>query len=135
MAIDRKIKVAGVSFDYRLLIIIPLALLIFSVSSLTLKYASTGEWFDRSIELRGGMLITIKTSEPVSTSSIEGALGDQFGEAIVRSMRGFGEYGATIEVESSVDYNEVIDELESGGIAITDFSIENTGSSLGSLFW
>lgn len=135
MAIDRKIKVAGVSFDYRLLIAIPIVLLTFSVFTLAAKYVSTGEWFDRSIELRGGMLLTIETSQPVPTSSIEEALGDRFGEAVVRSMRGFGEYGATIEVESTVDYNEVIDALETGGIMITDFSVENTGSSLGSLFW
>jgi preprotein translocase subunit SecF len=135
MATDRKIKVGGISFDYRLLAIVPVVLLLFSVTILTGRYVSTGDWFDRSIELKGGTMLTIKTQDVISSATIENVLGDQFGEVIVRGMRGFGEYGATIQVDSSVDYEAVIERLRAGGIKITDFSIENTGSSLSSLFW
>ncbi|MFH0956475.1 MAG: hypothetical protein V1813_01285 [Candidatus Aenigmatarchaeota archaeon] len=135
MAIDRKVKVAGITFDYRLLAIVPVILLIFSVAALTSKYVSTGDWFDRSVELRGGTLLTIKTQQAVSAAAIEAALGNQFGDVVVRGMRGFGEYGATIQVDSSADYKAMLEELKAGGINITDFSIENTGSSLSSMFW
>jgi preprotein translocase subunit SecF len=135
MAIDRKVKVAGISFDYRLLAIVPVVLLIFSVAALTSKYVSTGDWFDRSVELRGGTLLTITTEQAVSASAIEAALGNQFGDVVVRGMRGFGEYGATIQVDSSADYKAMLEELKAGGITITDYSIENTGSSLSSMFW
>lgn len=135
MAIDRKIRVAGISFDYRLLAIVPVVLLVFSVTMLVGKYVSTGDWFDRSIELRGGTLLTITTEQAVSTDSIESTLGGQFGEVKVRGMRGFGEYGATIQTDSSADYEAVIEKLRAGGIKITDFSVENMGSSLSSLFW
>jgi preprotein translocase subunit SecF len=135
MAINRKIKIGGISFDYRLFAIVPVILLLFSVAVLGSRYVSTGDWFDRSIELRGGTLLTIKTQDVVSSASIESVLGDQFGEVIVRGMRGFGEYGATIQVDSSIDYKAVLEKLKAGGIKVTDFSIENTGSSLSSLFW
>jgi preprotein translocase subunit SecF len=135
MAIDRKIKIGGISFDYRLFAIVPVVLLLFSVAVLGSRYVSTGDWFDRSIELRGGTMLTIKTQDVVTSASIESVLGDQFGEVIVRGMRGFGEYGATIQVDSSVDYKAVLEKLRAGGIKVTDFSIENTGSSLSSLFW
>jgi preprotein translocase subunit SecF len=135
MTTDRKIKVAGISFDYRLLAIVPVVLLLFSVSILAAKYVATGEWFDRSIELKGGTLLTITTDREVPSSAIESALGDQFGDVIVRGMRGFGTFGATIEVDSAADYKAIIEKLKASGIGITDFSVENTGSSLSSLFW
>ncbi len=130
-----KINAFGLRIDYRLLAVIPVVLFLLSSAFLINQYNSTGEWFKRSIDLRGGTLLTIKTEESISVSMVEDALSTDFGSVSVRGLRGFGEQGASIEMDASVNYTLVMDRLEDSGIAITDFSLENIGPSLGSLFW
>jgi len=129
------IQVFGLRFDYRLLALIPIALLLISAGFLANQYATTGEWFKRSIDLRGGTLLTIKTGSPVSVSGVEELLSPDFGSVSVRGLRSFGEQGASIEMDASVNYTMVMARLESSGIKIIDFSLENIGPSLGSMFW
>jgi len=38
-------------------------------------------------------------------------------------------------MESTRDYKLVLERLKSSGLTVTDYSVENTGASLGSLFW
>ncbi len=129
------IQVFGLRFDYRLLALIPIALLLISAGFLANQYATTGEWFKRSIDLRGGTLLTIKTGSPVSVSGVEELLSPDFGSVNVRGLRSFGEQGASIEMDASVNYTMVMARLEGSGINIIDFSLENIGPSLGSMFW
>ncbi|UCD02647.1 MAG: protein translocase subunit SecF [Candidatus Aenigmatarchaeota archaeon] len=132
---DYKIEFRGMKFDYRLLMVFPLILLLASAGLLISKYSATGEWFERSIELRGGTLLNIKTADRISVSAIEEALSDDFGSISVRTLRGFGTQGASIQVGAEIDYTSVLDRLEERGIEVVDFSIENVGSSLSSVFW
>ena len=125
----------GLKFDYRLLAVIPVALLVLSAAILVNKYATTGEWFDRGVELKGGTLLTIKTQQPVDVAQIEAALGGSFGRVSIRGIRGFGEYGASVEMESSANYSAALQRIGDSGIKIVDFSVENTGPSLSSAFW
>ena len=130
-----RIQMSGFGFDYRILALIPLIILAVSVIFLANQYISTGEWFKRSIDLRGGTLLTIKTQEPVSVSGIEETLSPEFGSVSVRGLRGFGDHGASIEMDAEANYTDAIESLEDSGIAINDFSVEKIGPSLGSLFW
>jgi len=107
---DYKIEIKGVKFDYRILMALP-------------------------IELRGGTLLNIETSGEVSVSLIDDALSDDFGSISVRGLRGFGTHGASIQMDATVDYTAVIERLGNAGIEILDFSLENVGSSLSSVFW
>ncbi len=132
---DYKISVLGRQIDYRVLAIIPVVLLVMSVGLLVNKYVTTGDFFDRSIELRGGTLINIKTSTDVQVQAIQNALGTDFGSVAVRSLRGFGTQGASIQVGAEIDYNKVIERLNQSGIDVIDFSVENIGSALSSVFW
>ncbi len=132
---DYKINVKGIEFDYRVLMVVPLLMLLISVGFMVNKYSQTGEWFERSIELRGGTLLNIQTDGEVSVPLIEDILSDEFGSISVRSFRGFGTHGASIQMDASVDYEEVIERLEDGGVGVQDFSLENVGSSLSSVFW
>jgi len=135
MADKHKINVFGLKFDYRLLIIIPIALTIFAIAVLVNQYLTTGEWFNRSIELRGGTLLTIKTDKEVPVATVEQILGGEFGSISVRGLRGFGEQGVLISLDASADYSRAVERLSAGGINITSYSIENVGSSLSSVFW
>jgi preprotein translocase subunit SecF len=132
---DYRINVRGVSFDYRVLMILPLLLLICSVILLVGHYMSTGEWFERSIELKGGTLLNIETTEEISVQHVEDALSGDFGPVLVRGLSGFGTHGASIQMGETVSHEEVIQRLKDSGIHVTDFSLENVGSSLSSVFW
>jgi preprotein translocase subunit SecF len=129
------LNVFGLSFNYKLLAIIPVVALLSSVMVLYNQYSTTGEWFVRSIELKGGTLLNINTADAVPVADIEEALSDDFGPVSVRGLRGFGYQGASIQMESDVDYESVMDRLEDSGIEIVDFSLENIGPSLSNVFW
>ena len=131
---DYKMEVRGMKFDYRILMALPLLILVASVFLLVNQYTTTGEWFKRSIELRGGTLLNIKTPSEISVSFIEEALSDDFGSVSIRGLRGFGTHGVSIHMDAAVDYVKVIERLESSGIEVLDFSLENVGSSLSSVF-
>jgi len=129
------INAFGLNFDYRLLALVPILFLLISVALLVNQYNTTGEWFIRSIELKGGTLLTIKTDKAVDVPGLESMLYRDFGSVSVRGMRGLGGQGVSIEMDASVNYTEVIEKLENSGISVIDFSVENIGSSLGEMFW
>ncbi len=130
-----RMNVKGMEFDYRLLMAIPIVLLLISAAILVNKYNTTGEWFERSIELKGGTLLNIKTGSDVYVPEVESILGDEFGSLIVRGLSGFGTHGISIQMEDTADYEAVIEKLDANGVNVIDFSLENVGSSLSDVFW
>jgi preprotein translocase subunit SecF len=121
--------------NYKLFLVVPVALLFVSAGILVNQYIQTGEWFQRSIELRGGTLITINTENRLDTADIENELGDKFQPINVRETRSFEGYAMLIETSSEADSDEILDELQAMGINTDDRSVETIGPSLGSAFW
>jgi preprotein translocase subunit SecF len=119
---------------YKTLLIIPMILLLASVAILVSGFMQTGEWFTRSIELKGGTLISVNTPESVNIGELETSLSG-FGLVVVRELRSYSGYGISIEVESGVDTEMVLEELRSSGIDTREYSVETIGSSLGESFW
>ena len=119
----------------KLLLLIPILLLVVGVCILGVKFSETGEWFDKSIELKGGTLISVKTDSTHDASAIEDRLSERFGSVVVREIRSFSGIGITVQVESGTDAGEVKDELESMGIGTSDSSVQTIGPSLGESFW
>lgn len=117
------------------LIIIPIAILAISVFSLLYGYSQTGEWFQRSIELKGGTLITVNSQTEFSVADVTNALESLYGSVVVRELRSFSGYAMTIEVSSGVNPDNVTETLASMGVDMTDSSVETIGSSLGEAFW
>ncbi|UCD07732.1 MAG: protein translocase subunit SecF, partial [Candidatus Aenigmatarchaeota archaeon] len=119
---------------YRLFLVVPVILLVFSVVVLVNGYIQTGEWFIRSIELKGGTLITINTKTPVDIDNLkEGLVG--FGDVSVRELRGFAGYGVMIGMEADVDSLEVLGVLGELGVNTADSSTATIGPALGASFW
>ncbi len=123
------------SRKYRLLLIIPVAVLVFSVALLVNQYTQTGEWFQRSIELRGGKVITLITPNSVDTQFLEQSLEESFGDVIIREIRGLGGTGVMINTDSAVDSKLVLQKIHELGIPTEDYSIANIGPALGEVFW
>lgn len=119
---------------YKSFLIIPLILLIASAAILAAGFMQTGEWFTRSIELKGGTLITVTTPNPVKIADVETSLS-KFGPVVVRELRSYSGYGLSVEVEADVEAQFVLQELRGIGVQTEDFSIETIGPALGETFW
>lgn len=118
----------------RLLHIIPVALLLASLAIMASSYVQTGDIFIRSIELRGGTLITVSMQSPPDISAIEGALSG-FSHVSVRELRSFSGYGITIEAAADADTEAILQAVGSAGVDTRGSTIEKVGPSLGASFW
>lgn len=121
--------------NYKPLLAIPIALLLVSVFILVSGFMQTGEWFERSIDLKGGTLVTLNSDTPLDILTIENELKQEFGQVLVRELRSFSGYGVSIELDSEVEPDSVIAVLEGLGIDTTDSSTETIGPALGASFW
>lgn len=119
---------------YKTFLIVPIVLLIASAAILVAGFMQTGEWFTRSIELKGGTLISITTPNPMNIPDVEDSLS-KFGPVIVRELRSYSGYGISIEVEADVDADLVLEDLRRMGIDTEEYSIESIGPALGESFW
>ncbi len=124
----------GEKSRYRMLIAVPVVMLLASAGILVYGFMQNGEWFQRSIELKGGTLITIKTDRSVDANAVENALSS-YGDVLVRELRSFSGYSLSIEMESGVNTTLVIESLKGIGIDAKDYSVQSIGSSLGESFW
>ncbi len=124
----------GEKSRYRMLIAVPVVMLLASAGILVYGFMQNGEWFQRSIELKGGTLITIKTDRSVDVNAVENALSS-YGDVLVRELRSFSGYSLSIEMESGVNTTLVIESLKGIGIDAKDYSVQSIGSSLGESFW
>ncbi len=120
---------------YRSVLIVPVVLLLLSIGFLSYGYMQTGDWFQRSIELKGGTLITINSHSGFSTGEITESLENLYGNVVVRELRSFSGYAMTVEVSSEANPDDVIQTLSSLGVGVEDSSIETIGPSLGEAFW
>jgi preprotein translocase subunit SecF len=119
----------------RILLVVPIAMLVISSGFLISNFMSTGEWFERSIELKGGTLISVRTDTLHDTAAIEESLSQQFGRVIVRGLRSFSGSGFTVQVDANEDSGDVVQALETLGVDTREVSIQTTGPSLGETFW
>lgn len=113
---------------YKPLTIIPLLLLAFGIAWLTLGFLETGEWFERSIDLKGGTLITL---QGVAPGDVEPFVQD----GRVRELSGFAGQGVIIEIPVERDADAFLEALEDAGISTRDVSLQTVGPSLGESFW
>ena len=120
--------------NYKLLLIVPMAFLIVSIGALINQYNTTGDFFLKSIDLKGGTIITVNTNASLDREMVESTLSG-VGSFNVRETRSLEGYGTIIQTGSEVDTDDVLSTLEASGIDVSDVSIESIGPSLGASFW
>lgn len=130
---EEKKEKKGVNYTH--LLVISVVLAIFSVGFLINGYIQKGDWFIKSIELRGGTVISVSLDKTVSVQDLEKKLSEKFGQVLVQETRGFGGYGISIEVESNINSTQVLSELEANGINTQKSSVETIDPALGEAFW
>lgn len=119
---------------WRIVEVIPIILLVFSVGVLVNQYLTTGEWIQRDIDLKSGTVITLNRL-PADIKGTESALSDKFGSVTLRQFTGYSGSGVTVEFDSETDANAVLAELQKLGIDTKDASVQSISTSLGESFW
>ena len=120
--------------------IIPIVFLIFSIFILGSNYASTGDFIEKDISLKGGYLLTIEGSVKLDLKSTEESLSEFMNEQV--KMRKLSSLGSGGVVGYSFEYaGDDIDSLidEAGQrVGTTDrerMSIEEISSAISKRFW
>ena len=126
---------SGKGRNYSHLLVISVLLVVFSVGFLVYGYSQRGDWFIKSIELRGGTVISVSLDKPVAVADLEKRLSEKFGPVLVQETRGFSGYGLSVEVESSANSTTVLDELNVNGIDTEKSSVESIDPGIGESFW
>lgn len=116
---------------YKLLLVIPIAVLIFSVTVLALNYVNTGEWILRSIDFKGGTQIELKTGS-IDISFLESKLKEKF-SVDVREIKTLT--GSTILIKTEVKPELILNEINNIGINITEHSEREIGPGVAANFW
>ena len=125
----------GYGRKYSHLLVISVILVVFSVGFLINGYYQRGDWFIKSIELRGGTVISLSLDSPVPIAELESELSGKFGQVVVQETRGLGGYGLSIEVESTANSTAVLNELAANGIDTSRSSVQTVDPAIGATFW
>jgi preprotein translocase subunit SecF len=124
---------------YMKLLIIPVLLFLLAVGGIVYQVATTGDFMNKGVSLKGGMVITIPVNAEVSQLDIEEILKSSFpkDDLEVRSIAEFGVQKAIIITTDNMDAEQQILETVTPLIpnAARDASTETTGSSLGGGFF
>lgn len=124
---------------YKKLVIIPILLMLLSLVIVVNHYVKTGDIVDKDVTLAGGVTATVYTK--ASMEEVETALNSKFGkDFLVRRLAEFGteeQIGLIIE-SSEVKGSELrpaLEEILNIKLTEENFSLEETGSSLGESFY
>lgn len=124
---------------YKKLVIIPILLMLLSLIIVVNHYVKTGDIVDKDVTLAGGVTATVYTK--TSMEEVETALNSKFGkDFLVRRLAEFGtEEQIGLIIESSEvkgeDLRPAIEEILNTKLTEENFSLEETGSSLGESFY
>ncbi len=114
------------------LMFIPIILAVFSVGCLLYSYKSTGEFVKKSIEMKGGSIISIDKHIPAT--SLESEIEEEFGIKVdVRNVRKAGGYAGTIIETKEINVTDLVSYLSKKyGVAP---NVRTVGPMLGKAFF
>jgi len=127
---------------YKLLLIIPFAMLAIAFLYLGFKYSATGTFIDRDVSLKGGVTITAYDAVQKTAEELEQAIAQQFPDNGI-AVKTINQLGSQIGyvISSDIEEDEVQDLLgaleENLGHKLTadQYTVEVVGSTLGSSFF
>lgn len=117
------------------LVFIPVLIFLFSLLVLLNNYRTTDDFIAKDVDLKGGTLITIESSEPIDVKLLEKQLLEKHGSVIISSLRTLTGYGVGIETFADANTTQVINDIKESGVTVASFSVESIGPVLGELFW
>jgi preprotein translocase subunit SecF len=123
---------------YKSLMIISMMILLFSIGVVLYTVATTGDFVNKGITLKGGLTLSVNTAQESNPDEIQKLLSDAYpkSDINVRSYGEFGSYGFVVEA-SDLNESQIVGLLKQKfpELKKSDYSSEATGSSLGNAFF
>ena len=121
---------------------IPVVILFLAIAQIGFQTATTGDFVNKGVSLKGGLTLTIPSGEAFDITEIENSLTNQFSnnEINVRTISGTTGGSSGLIIESDMLDEDEQDSLIHATETLTsiekqDFSVEVMGSSLGNSFF
>ena len=116
--------------------LIPIILLVLSLIFVGFKYAKTGEIFNRDVTLKGGITSTIYTDKEINTEDLQNKIPN----SLVKKLTDFStgqQVGIIVEASdiSADNLKELLQKELAIELTNQNYSVEETGSSLGESFY
>ncbi|MFB6089316.1 MAG: protein translocase subunit SecF [Candidatus Aenigmatarchaeota archaeon] len=121
--------------NYKALMIIPTLLIIFSVAFLFYQYQTTGEWFQKGIDLKGGTLLSIEAKEAVNDFELEQYLQEKGWKVEVKAFSSVSGQGLSIETSPNIDQDKLLQNVKDFGVNVDSYSFQSVGSKLSESFF
>lgn len=125
--------------QYKKLMILSFIILAVSLASLGITYSNTGEFFQQSVSLKGGITLTTQITKQINPTELQNALtqANPAADIFVRAITESGSQKALIIEAADITPQELESSLKTQGITLAkgEYSIESMGSSLGSQFF
>src|SRR3989344_5786623 len=128
--------------QYKKLLIIPFALLFIAIVLIAFKVATTGDFINRDVSLKGGITVTIPITNNVNIINLENKLKNDFprNDVRVRSLSKLGnQIGMIVEADLEQDKAQLLLEKiqQEANLRLEEkgYSIEIIGSSFGASFF
>jgi preprotein translocase subunit SecF len=127
---------------YKKLLILPIVLFLCALLVIGYWQISTGEVVSKDVTLKGGLMITVETSEDLNINQVEEKISEQISLSTkIKELKSFssgGKLGYTFEVEKTSDIDAVKTAIsENTGFPLEEgtYTIEEISSSLSQSFW
>jgi len=124
---------------YKLVFIIPIALLVLSIVYLASFYAKTGDIFNKDVTLTGGTTITVHTDQKIDVQDITAKLSKKIEEPSIRiltDIRTGKQVSFSVETKTeSPAVKAALEEYLGYSLTEENSSIEFTGSNLSKSFY
>ena len=125
--------------NYKLLLIIPIILLVLSLTQLGYTFYTTGDFIERDITLTGGTSITVFVEQEININQLSDFLNGKIDDFIIRELSDFRsgkQIAIVIDTISELDeIKPILEDFLKFEIDSENSSIESTGSSLGESFY
>lgn len=131
-----------ISDNYKGLLIIPFAMLLLAIGFIGFKVATTGDFIQQGVSLKGGVTLTVLEHTDLDLSLLESELRTQYprSDLTVRDFQTTGGFIVTAAIDG--DDTHVIDTFlqavrDTSGLMLEedDYSLEVMGSTLGQSFF
>ena len=126
---------------YKQLLIIPLILIILSLAQIGWQAYATGDFIQKGVSLKGGVTVTIPTSEAIDVASLEISIRSQFPDIdlTTRTLESTGQivgYVIEADLQDSADIEKALGIINSvTKIPRENYGLETIQPSLGESFF
>jgi len=127
---------------YKKLMLIPLFILLLAIGVLVYWQVNTGDFIEKDVSLKGGILITVSTDKLIDVGAVESTLASALDTSVriteLSSVGTGGRIGYSFELASGVDKDAAlvaIGTLLDTTLVTEDYTIEEISPSLGASFW